>query len=138
MAVKPPTVSASAEAIVNTIHGIANGAIPQRAQVGIILAPPPDIQVQLNNIILTRKDVYISEYLLIGYERTAKGHIASETQPRAGGGGDAEFASHTHDINNDYTDNVIYTDTLKVGDRVSVIPMEGDQLYFIEDKVVKL
>lgn len=130
MAGKPPTVSASAEAIVNTIHDIANGAIPQRAQIGMVLAPPPDIQVQLNNIVLTRKDVYISAYLLSGYTR----HVKGETSDAAGGSGEAAYESHRHPVDNDET----WTDTLKAGDLVSVIPMEGDQLYIIEDRVVKL
>jgi hypothetical protein len=42
-----------------------------------------------------------------------KGHLVSATQNRAGGSGDAAYQSHNHDIDNDYTDSVIYTDTLK-------------------------
>lgn len=129
---KTPSVEQSMGVMVDTVHGIAESKRPQQAQIGIILAPPPEIQVALNDIILTKDDVYISEYLLVGYERTAKGHIVSGTQTAC------SHCSHAHVIDNDYTDNIIYTDTLKVGDRVSVIPLAGDQLYFIEDKVVKL
>lgn len=137
-----PTASQSMTEVVNVMHTIAQGARPQQTMVGIILQPPPDIQVQLNTIILTARDCYISEYWLIGHTRTAKGHLVSATQPRAGGSGDAQYASHNHDIDNDYTDSIIYTDTLKPGDLVSVIPIyspnkEG-QLYWIGEKVVKL
>ncbi|WP_251455286.1 DUF2577 family protein [Veillonella intestinalis] len=143
MAEQIPTAAQSASKLVDMVNGIALDARPRQTMIGIILAPPPNIQVQLNDIILTKEDVYISKYLLIGYERTAKGIIKSETQPRAGGGGYAEFASHTHEINNPYTDNIIYTDTLKPGDRVSVTPVydpsgQEDQLYIIEDEVVRL
>lgn len=111
-------------------------------KIGKIIKSPPEIQVSYNGIILDKKDVWISEYLLIGYTRTAKGHIKSATQNRAGGGGDAEFASHNHDIDNDYTNNIIYTDTLKAGDYVSIMPMVSEdnssQQYIILDKIVHL
>ncbi|KMO87233.1 hypothetical protein AB840_04180 [Megasphaera cerevisiae DSM 20462] len=135
-----PTAAQSMANMVHTMHGIAQEERPQGTMIGIVTAPPPDIKVMVNNIELTKEDVYISEYLLIGYQRTGKGHIVSATQNRGGGSGDAAYESHNHDINNDYTDTIIYTDTLKVGDRVSVIPVYGQdaQLYIIEDKVVKL
>ena len=58
----------------------------------------------------------------------------------AGGGGYAEYASHNHPIDNDET----WTDTLKPGTIVLVIPLEGsknlegNQLYWIADSGVKL
>lgn len=133
-----PSADKSVANIVDTIHAIAKGERPQSACIGIVVVPPPEIQVRANNIILTKEDIYIAEYLLIGYERTAKGHIKSATQNRAGGNGDAMYESHNHDIDNNYTDNIIYTDTLKKGDMVSLIPIEGDQLYILENKVVRL
>lgn len=101
-------------------------------KIGIVVSPPPTIKVKLNNIVLEAKDCYISEYLLVGYRREAQGTIVSNTQPATC------HVTHSHGINNPYTDDVIYTDTLKVGDLVSVMPMAGEQLYIILDKVVKL
>lgn len=103
-------------------------------QIGKIISPPPEIQVSYNGIILDKKDVWISEYLLTGYSRAAQGHIASATQPAAG---------HTHAIDNDYTDSIIYTDTLAAGDYVSIMPMMSSndgssQQYIILDKIVHL
>ena len=124
------------------LNGVAKNNQPETIQIGKILAPPPNIKVQYKDFILEKEDVWISEYLLIGYERTAKGTIVSETQPRGGGGGYAAYASHTHDINNPYTDNIIYTDTLKPGEYVSIKPIqqvEGKtQQYIILDKIVHL
>lgn len=124
------------------LNGVAKNNQPETIQIGKVLAPPPNIKVQYKDFILEKEDVWISEYLLIGYERTAKGVIKSETQPRSGGGGYALFASHTHDINNPYTDNIIYTDTLKPGEYVSIMPIqqvEGTtQQYIILDKIVHL
>ena len=88
----------------------------------------------MNNLLL----FYISHYLLAGYRREAQGHLVSATQNRGGGSGYAEYQSHNHDINNDYTNDIIYTDTLKAGDLVSIFPLEGNQLFIITDKLVKL
>lgn len=124
------------------LNGVAKNNHPETIQIGKVLAPPPNIKVQYKDFILEKEDVWISEYLLIGYERTAKGIIKSETQPRSGGGGEAAFSSHTHEINNPYTDNIIYTDTLKPGEYVSIMPIqqvEGTtQQYIILDKIVHL
>lgn len=128
--------------LLGIINGVAKNNQPETIQIGKVLTPPPNIKVQYKDFLLEKEDVWISEYLLIGYERTAKGVIKSETQPRSGGGGYALFASHTHEINNPYTDNIIYTDTLKPGDYVSIMPIqqvEGTtQQYIILDKIVHL
>lgn len=139
-----PTAAQSMASVVQEMHNIARDARPQQTMIGKVLAPPPAIKVEINNIVLEAKDCYISEYWLIGHERTAKGHIVSATQNRSGGSGDAAYASHNHDIDNDYTDTIIYTDTLKPGDLVSVVPIynadpvKSEQLYWIGQKVVKL
>ncbi len=105
---------------------------PPTMLVGEVIAPPPAIQIRINDIVLDRKDVWISEYLLAGYRREARGHIKSGTQPASC------CTSHAHGIDNDYTDDVVYTDTLKPGDKVSVMPMSGSQQYIVLDKVVHL
>ena len=128
--------------LLGILNGVAKNNQPETIQIGKVLAPPPNIKVQYKDFILEKEDVWISEYLLIGYERTAKGTIVSETQPRSGGCGYSLFASHTHEINNPYTDNIIYTDTLKPGEYVSIMPIqqvEGTtQQYIILDKIVHL
>lgn len=113
--------------LVQLAQGIAKGAALQPTiGIGVIVSPPPNIQVKYNGFILDNKFLYIDEYWIQGHTRTHKGHIVSETQPRAGGGGDAEFASHTHEIHNDYTDVETKTDTWKVGDKVLLLPLTGE------------
>lgn len=132
------SLEASIEKIVKTQHEIAKSYTPEGVTVGKILAPPPEIKVLWNNIVLEKQDLYINEYWLVGHTRTHKGHIKSATRERSGGGGYALFASHNHDIDNDYTDTETLTDTLKVGDLVSIHPLRGEQLYILECKLVKL
>lgn len=135
-----PSAEASIEEMVNIMHGVAQYYVPRSAFIGIVVQPPPNFIIKANNIELTKENAYISKRLLVGYERTARGHLVSATQNRSGGSGDASFESHNHDIDNDYTESFIYTDTLKVGDWVSILPCEGaeGQLYIINEEVVKL
>lgn len=135
-----PSAEASVEQIVDIMHGVAQSHVPRSAFIGIVVQPPPNFIIKANNIELTKENAYISKRLLIGYERTARGHLISATQNKAGGSGDAQYESHNHEIDNDYTESFIYTDTLKVGDWVSILPCEGTegQLYIINEEVVKL
>lgn len=133
-----PSAENSAAKLVDLYHGIAKEHTPLLPTVGKVLTPPPNLSVEWNNIVLTKEQIYLNEYWLPGHTRTHRGHIVSATQNRAGGGGYAEFASHNHDIDNDYTDSETLTDTLKPGDFVSVYPQEGGQLFIIENKLVKL
>lgn len=106
---------------------LARGAAMQPTMgIGIIVSPPPEIKIKYNGFTLDKQFLYIDEYWIQGHTRTHNGHIVSETQPRAGGSGDAEFESHTHDIDNDYTDVETLTDTWKVGDRVLMAPIIGE------------
>lgn len=127
-----PSAQQSMAKVVDIMHGIAQGEKPLGIQIGIVLTAPPNLTVRLNDIILDNKDLYISRYLLPNYTR----HVVGETSYRGGGGGYAEYESHNHPVDNDET----WTDTLKPGTLVSVIPVHGQsgQLYIIADSVVKL
>lgn len=101
-------------------------ALQRGAEFATIVSPPPEIKINYRGMILDKSWLYIDKLYLQNYARTAKGHIVSATQNRGGGGGYAEFESHNHAIDNDYTDTIIYTDTWKVGDKVMVLPIFGD------------
>jgi hypothetical protein len=128
--------------LLDIMAGVGKDVNSPSIQIGKVITPPPEIKISYNGITLEKEEIWISKYLLVDYERTAKGHIASATQNRAGGGGYAQYESHNHDIDNDYTDNIIYTDTLKPGDYVSIMPMMSEdgtsQQYIILDQIVRL
>lgn len=116
------------------VTGVAENNQSPTISLGTIVAPPPNIQVSYNGILLETPECLISEYLLSGYTR----HVVGSTSDAAGGSGDAEYASHRHPVNNDET----WTDTLKPGDKVVIMPCPSSddrtkQLYIILDKVVK-
>ena len=108
--------------MLDIMSGVANNIQVPTIQIGTILASPPAIKVSYKGIVLEPEELYISEYLLTEYERQTRGHLVSATQNRAGGSGDAQYASHNHDINNDYTESIITTDTLVPGDKVAIMP----------------
>ena len=113
------------------------------AVIGKIVSPPPELKVSVNGMVLDKKYFWVDEYWVQGHTRTHRGHIVSATQYRAGGGGYAEYASHNHDIHDDYTDTETLTDTWAVGDHVFLIPILGDdkktaEQFFIWGKAVRL
>ena len=129
-----PPASQSVNAIVDTIHGIAQSHAPMEAMIGKVISPPPNLQIAWNNIVLTKEQLYIDVHLLKGYYREVKGHIKSGTQVADCGCG----SSHSHGIDNSYTETYITTDTLRAGDFVSVLPIKGGQQFIILGRVVYL
>ena len=127
--------------MLDIMSGVANNIQVPTIQIGTILASPPAIKVSYKGIVLEPEELYISEYLLTEYERQTRGHLVSATQNREGGSGDAQYASHNHDINNDYTESIITTDTLVPGDKVAIMPCVSEdgtkQSYIILDKIVR-
>lgn len=136
-----PPAAQSVAGMIDLHHQIAESHTPHGTSIGKIISPPPDIEIAWNDIILKKERIYIDEYLLIGHMRMAKGHIISATQFRASPPeivGYPEFVNHNHDINDDYEETWILTDTLKEGDLVEVTPLKGDQLFIVKCKLIYL
>ena len=92
--------------LLKIFQSAASVSLQATAVIGEIIEPPPNIKISYNGMTLNAQYLWIDEYWLQGHTRHAKGHIVSCTQPRAGGGGDAAYASHNHDIDNDYVNRV--------------------------------
>lgn len=93
-------------------------ALQPTAVIGVIVSPPPDIRIKYNGYVLNSAFLWIDEYWIPGHTR----HMVGSTEVASGGSGDAEYASHKHPIDNDEQ----LTDTWKVGDRVLMMPIVGD------------
>ena len=127
--------------LLGIMTSVANNNNSPSLQIGKVIAPPPEIKIAYNGIVLEKEELWINSNLLVGYPRTAAGHIVSATQNAAGGGGYAEYASHNHGIDNDFTDSWQYTDTLKVGEDVFIMPFffnNDTQMYAILGQATKL
>ncbi|MDF2546151.1 MAG: hypothetical protein K0R93_1049 [Anaerosolibacter sp.] len=106
-------------------------------QTGFILSPPPNIQVALGEKIILSKDrLVIAEHLLSGYRRefqsTSSGTIITKTPPPVS----YDTATVMESLNHD--GEITFTDTLKAGDEVILIPSTNEQLYYLVGKAVRL
>lgn len=126
-----PPAEQSVAKMIDLQHKIAEEHVPAGTGIGIIISPPPDIQIAYNNYILKKERIYIDEYLLSGHMREAKGDIVSKTQEDG-------HHPHKHDIEDPYEATLILTDTLQVGDLVEVTPLKGEQLFIVKCKLIHL
>jgi hypothetical protein len=89
-----------------------NPSIPS-VTIGTVITPPPEVEIRLNERIILKKDRLIFlAHMLNNYIREA-------------------------DINGDMI-TVKWTDTVKPGDEVSLLPTADEQLYIVLDKAVRL
>lgn len=123
------------------MDGVAKNNQSPIVGIGTVVAPPPNLQVSYNGIILENDELVIDERWLTEHYRTRKGHIVSATQNRAGGSGDPAFESHNHDIDNDYTYTSYTTNTLEIGDKVLIMPFQDskyeNQQYAVITRMVR-
>lgn len=112
---------------------------PPSTTTGIVLAPPPEPQIRLNEVVVLYKDKLIfASHMVDGYERHVKliDHNCGTTTTVNDGGDNA--SSHNHEIEELRIDTVMeWTDTIKVGDEVIIIPVIDNQLYYVIDKAVR-
>lgn len=151
-----PSAEQSVNRLVSTMHKIAQSNLPVSVGIGKVLSPPPELKIAWNNIILENKDLYIDQFLLLGYTRNWKGNFKSDkvegniktgTKNKQGGSGKPRYVSHQHKINNsyksdakaEYTEDAASTDYgLAAGDIVALFSLEGGQKFIVLGKVIYL
>ena len=122
-------------------------------QVGVVVEPPPNLRVSLGDkIILESADLIVAAHVLDGYQREEliKGEIeitgatgqATYVQPPPPDSPEISeswgFIGKTLEGQETITCKMTYTDTLKAGDEVILIPSTDEQRYFLVDKAVRL
>lgn len=152
-----PSKESSINQIVSNFHDMVSSHAPTQIGLGVVLQEPPELQIAWNNIIIEPAQIYISDFLLLGYTRNYKGKwqaeqmkgtIKTQTNSRKGGGGDPAFRSHTHKVNDDYkaSDNEAeYKESavsmdygLKAGDIVTMLPINNAQQFIVLSRLVYL
>lgn len=68
-----PSAETSANEIVSIMHQIAEGHTPVGVQLGVVMTPPPDLKIAVNNFVLEKEQLYIDQFLLQGYTRETSG-----------------------------------------------------------------
>ena len=122
-------------------------------QIGKVLTPPPGIKISLGDkIILDKERLIIASHVLNEYEREVE--INGDIEISGGIGlttlvqpppPETPTTSQTWGMTSTslngqetITGKMKYTDTLKPGDEVILIPSNDNQIYFLIDKVVRL
>ncbi|MBB6217501.1 hypothetical protein HNQ80_003622 [Anaerosolibacter carboniphilus] len=122
-------------------------------QTGTVISPLPNIKVSLGEkIILDKEELIISAHVLAGYQREMEITNIKSTG-FSSDSGDIDFHLTGSPPPKNYTitglsipqsstmkseGTLKYTDTLKVGDQVILIPSSDNQKYYLIDKAVKL
>lgn len=104
-------------------------------QVGKVVVGFPDIKISAGDkIILDRDDLVFSAHILKNYRRDFEiENIDGETDSINVG----DHGTHKHKINT-LKATIKFTDELKIGDEVILIPTTDEQTYYVLDKVVRL
>lgn len=118
---------------------------PPSIKVGIIISSEP-LHIKVDDQDIYEDDVLVADYLLGDYKRemtfNTNGDLTSTTQSTSGGGGYAEFASHSHAIGAKATyigeGEIILKPYLKKDDLLALMPMMGEQQYIVLARVVKM
>lgn len=136
-----------------------SGILKMMRQQGAVYNPPTmcigkvikvePLQIQVDDLILDREDLIISDFLLGTYQRNIQlalngtssinGILTSDTESVAGGSGEALFASHFHGINTssniegdthlEVEGTITFKDYLKNGDLIILMPTADEQTY---------
>ena len=111
---------------------------PPGIRLAEVVSPPPDIVIKMGELQVDKNNILIADYMLPGYKREASGSSAGtiithldveEPEP-------PDYSEHTVMESMSYEGTARFTDTLKSGDTVVVMPTEDRQTYIILARVV--
>lgn len=111
---------------------------PPSIQIGQVISPPPNIIIKIGDLQVDKDNILIADYLLPNYQRqitipetTATGTMTTELT--------GSPYAHTHTMTEvGIQGKIQFTDTLKAGDTVVVMPTEDRQTYILLARLVRL
>lgn len=122
--------------IIGIIRKEGSAYNPPAIMLAEVLSPPPGLLIKAGDIQIGNPNILIADYLLPGYQRqysqTGEGTIITKTPPSP-----IEFSEYTVLESLADSGQITWTDTLKTGDTVAVMPTYDGQTYIILAKVVK-
>ena len=117
---------------------------PVSMTTGIVISPPPEVEISLNDVIILRKHQLIfAAHMLIDYKRELEleGEIKFTDEDC---GTITNAAGHgtvvTLNVDTNYEAKkvkITMKDTIVKGDEVILMPTADNQLYFVLDKAVR-
>lgn len=115
--------------------------------VGKVISPPNDIRISIDEaIILDKTNLIIAAHVLKDYEREFEIFDAEIQFTDENMGNTNTVSNHSHTIQSLSVDSQTlkakgkfkWTDTLKEGDLVILVPSQNEQMYILIDKAVEL
>lgn len=102
---------------------------------GTVETAPPEISVRISQKIVIPKENLVLSRNVTDFETKVelKDEYEWITQKRSGGGGDAAFESHDHDIKGTF--KIWIKNALKKGEKVILVRKRAGQEYVILDRV---
>jgi hypothetical protein len=99
--------------------------------VGKVISPMPNLQISIldQQVILRKEQLYCCNSVLADYKREITITEGTFTTP---------ILPPNNTVDDTQTGNLTFTDTLVAGDLVLLIPAQGEQIWFVIDKVTKL
>ena len=115
----------------------------QGPQTGIVLSPPPEIQISIGDqIVLKKNHLIIAAHVLGDYQRENEIVGTIENEGLSGSltlnDMSQSLSAGTESGSTTVKGTITYKDTLKTGEEVILIPSTDNQLYFLVDKAVRL
>lgn len=115
--------------------------------VGKVISPPNDIRISIDEaIILDKSHLIIASHVLNDYERKFEVFDAEIQFTAENCGSTNTVSNHSHTIQSLNVDSQTlkakgkfkWTDTLKEGELVILVPSQNEQMYILIDKAVEL
>lgn len=105
---------------------------------GTVIAPPPNAQIRLNDVIvLDNTNLIFAASLLNTHTRMVEFKTTNAGKTDSVNDGGQGARSHSHVVETlDVKTRVKYTDTLKAGDTVILVPVTDGQMYYVLDRAV--
>lgn len=107
--------------------------------IGKVIESLPDVKISIldGSIILEKEQLYCCDHVLNNYKREfeikGKGTIIHKTPPAP-----ILYSEHTEIEDISISGDITKIDTIVPGDLVLLSPAEGEQVWFILDKITKL
>lgn len=105
---------------------------------GFVISPPPEVRISLNDVVILDKDnLVFASSVVGGYTRNIRFKEPDWGVSSTVSDGGQGASAHKHTVNLVGQDTPIeWTDTLKEGDEVIMMPVSNN-LYYVLDKAVR-
>lgn len=115
---------------------------PPSIQLAKVVTPPPNLIISMGDLQLDGGNLLVADYLLSGYQREVILPVATPDSESISPAAVGDHGSHTHTVTTTAaapTPGIMtFTDTLKAGDQLAVMPTSDKQTFLIIGRMVSI